>query len=118
MPIQPFQGGLGQVPRENMLIKILPILVVVIVLIVLFNVILKSVLKKMEKKNKGIIFLVLGGTAGIWVITRLTSLAGKFHSWEPPFTSYETTTIIGAVIAILLIIIGLVWVTQKKENQK
>lgn len=73
----------------------------------------------MVSKIYGIILCVLGGAAGMWVFARLTSLAGKIHSWEPPFTDYETITIVGAVIAILFLIIGLLSLTTKeklKEN--
>ena len=70
----------------------------------------------MKSKNLGIILCVLGGTAGIWVFTRLTSLAGKLHSWEPPFTEYETTTIVGGIIAIIFIIVGLINLTKKKDQ--
>lgn len=74
-------------------------------------------MQKMQLKNLGIILCVLGGAVGAWVFTRLTSVVGKLHSWEPPFTEYETTTIIGACIAVLLIIIGLISLTKKKEPQ-
>jgi len=68
-------------------------------------------------KIGGIILTVIGGAIGVWVFTRLTSLAGKFHSWEPPFTEYETTTIIGGGIAVLFIIVGLIYLTKKREQQ-
>lgn len=50
----------------------------------------------MDTKKSGIILTVIGGAIAIWVFTRITSVYGKLHSWEPPFTEYETTTIVGA----------------------
>ena len=61
----------------------------------------------MNSKELGIVLTVIGGAIGIWVFTRLTSFAGKMHSWSPPFTGYETTTLIGGAIALVLIIVGL-----------
>jgi hypothetical protein len=94
----------------------LPELLIILVPIVIIIFIFSIAKKKEQRKNLGIILLVLGGAAGIWVVTRLTSMAGKIHSWEPPFTSYEVTTIIGAVIAIFLIILGIINVTKKIEK--
>jgi len=72
--------------------------------------------KKMEQaKTMGIILTVIGGAIGLWVFTRVTSMAGKFHSWQPPFTEYETTTLVGGGIALILIIIGLINLTKSSH---
>lgn len=76
----------------------------------------KKELTEQGYKIGGIILTVIGGAIGVWVFTRLTSLAGKLHSWEPPFTEYETTTIIGGGIAVLFIIAGLIYLTKKQQS--
>ncbi len=107
-------------PSGNILTALIPYAILII--IVIFIVVLTKRNKlsinieilRGYSKNFGIIFCVLGGTAMIWVIARLTNLAGKYQSWEPPFSEYETITIVGGIIAILLIIIGLISLTRKK----
>lgn len=69
--------------------------------------------KTIESKTLGIIFTILGGTAGLWAFIRSTSFAGQIHSWQPPFTSYEVTTIIGAGIAVVLLIVGIINLTRR-----
>ncbi len=41
----------------------------------------------------GVICTVLGGALGLWVITRLSSVAGRSYSWSPPFADYEAATL-------------------------
>ena len=67
----------------------------------------------MDMKKLGIVLTVIGGAIGIWVFTRLTSLVGKLHTWQPPFTEYEITTLVGGAIALVLIIVGLINWTKK-----
>lgn len=67
----------------------------------------------MDMKKLGIVLTVIGGAIGIWVFTRLTSLVGKMHTWQPPFTEYEITTLVGGAIALVLIIVGLINWTKK-----
>lgn len=67
-------------------------------------------------KTIGIIMTVIGGAIGLWVFTRFTSMAGKFHTWQPPFTEYEITTLIGGGIALILIIIGLINLTKSSKT--
>ena len=66
-----------------------------------------------EAKTTGIICLVIGGAVGIWTFIRATSFSGQFHSWTPPFTQYETITLIGGGFALILIIIGLLNLSMK-----
>ena len=67
----------------------------------------------MDTKKLGIFLTVVGGAIGIWVFTRLTSLVGKLHTWQPPFTEYEITTLVCGAIALVLIIVGLINWTKK-----
>jgi len=67
----------------------------------------------MDMKKLGIVLTVIGGAIGILVFTRLTSLVGKMHTWQPPFTEYEITTLVGGAIALVLIIVGLINWTKK-----
>lgn len=68
-----------------------------------------------QTKTMGIILTVIGGSIGIWVFTRFTSLAGKLHTWGPPFTEYEVTTLASGTIALVLIIVGLINLTKKQQ---
>jgi Protein of unknown function (DUF3185) len=71
----------------------------------------------MESKTPGIILTVLGGAAGLWTFTRVTSFTGQMHSWLPPFTSYEVTTLIGGAVAVVMLIVSLINLTKKAERQ-
>jgi hypothetical protein len=66
-------------------------------------------------KTPGIILIVIGGAIGLWVFTRLTSLMGKLYSWSPPFSGYETTTMVAAGVALILIIVGIVKISKKPQ---
>ena len=70
----------------------------------------------MEKKTLGIILTVLGGVAVIWTYTRVTSLVGQMHTWTPPFTSYETITIGGGGVALVVLIVGIVFLAVKQAK--
>lgn len=70
----------------------------------------------MESKQLGIVLVVLGGGIGLWVYTRFTSLMGKMCSWSPPFSSFEAFTLIGAIIALVLITFGLIMLTSKPKT--
>ena len=65
------------------------------------------------QKTLGIIYTVIGGAIGIWVVIRMISDIGQSYSWSLPFENYETITILGAVIAVYLIIFGLINLTKK-----
>ena len=65
-------------------------------------------MKGLTEKIIGIILCVLGVAVGIWVITRVTGLAGQLHSWSPPFTEYEIATLVGGGIAAIFVIVGLI----------
>jgi len=67
----------------------------------------------MESRTLGIILTVIGAAIGVWTFTRVTSLAGQLHTWAPPFTSYEVTTLVGGAIAVALLIVGLIKLTKK-----
>ena len=69
-----------------------------------------------QKKTLGIIYSAIGGAVGFWVFARFTSFNGRFYTWSPPFSEYEATTLIGAAIALTLIIIGLVTITKKQQE--
>lgn len=62
----------------------------------------------MGKRTLGIAGTVLGVVLLIWAYTRVTSLAGQFFTWQPPFSSYELVTVAGAGVGVLLLIFGLV----------
>jgi uncharacterized membrane protein len=66
-----------------------------------------------NSKNTGIALVVIGGAIGLWVFIRMTSLAGKLATWSPPFSQYETYTIVGAVVAVLFLIVGIRKVSEK-----
>ena len=65
-------------------------------------------------KTTGVVCTVLGGTLGLWVIARLGSAAGMQQTWAPPFAHYEWVTLLGAVAAALLLIVGLVRWTRPR----
>ncbi|MEM3170541.1 MAG: hypothetical protein QW838_07200 [Candidatus Nitrosotenuis sp.] len=67
-----------------------------------------------QQKNLGIILTVLGGVIGIWVFTRFTSVIGQMATWSPPFSDYETFTLLGAAAAAILVIVGLINLTKKQ----
>lgn len=58
-------------------------------------------------KTIGVVCTVLGGAVGLWVIARLSSVLGQQQTWAPPFEAYETATLAGAGVAVLLLIAGL-----------
>ena len=69
-----------------------------------------------QSKTLSIILTIIGGAIGLWVFTRFTSFAGQMHTWSPPFSAYEVTTLIGAAIALILIIIGVINLTKKRQG--
>lgn len=69
-----------------------------------------------QEKTKGIILTIIGGAIGVWVFTRLTSFAGQLKTWAPPFTGYEVSTLVGAGIALILIIVGVIKLTKKQQD--
>lgn len=60
-----------------------------------------------SRKITGIVCTVLGGMLSLWVIARLSSAAGWKQTWAPPFATYEWVTLVGAVGAAGLLIVGL-----------
>jgi len=68
----------------------------------------------MQNKILGIILTVVGASAIIWCISRFTSFYGKMHSWSPPFTEYETITIVSGIIGLILLIVGIVFLAKKQ----
>jgi hypothetical protein len=64
-----------------------------------------------ESKIIGIVFIAIGFAMGIWVYTRFTDEIGRMCSWEPPFSSYEVNTFIGAAIAWVLWMVGSIILT-------
>ena len=59
------------------------------------------------QKVDAIVTTTIGLALSVWTYTRMTSLAGQFHSWSPPFTEYETTTLAGGGIGALFLVWGL-----------
>jgi len=72
----------------------------------------------MQKKTLGIILSVLGVAGAIFAYTRVTSLYGQMHSWSPPSDSFEVSTIIIGVVALILLIAGIVLSSKKQAEQK
>jgi len=66
-----------------------------------------------NNKSSGIGFSVIGGAGLLWVFARMTSLVGKLHTWSPPFDSYETTTIVVGLVALLCLTIGIRKMSRK-----
>jgi hypothetical protein len=66
----------------------------------------------------GITLTVLGGGGALWVFSRVTSVLGKFHTWEPPFSDYEVSTLVGAGIAAFLVIAGLVCMVRREPPRR
>jgi len=62
---------------------------------------------RQKAKTVGIVLTVISGSLIFWVYSRFTSLMGRLHSWSPPFTEYETTTIAVGVIAVIMLIVGI-----------
>lgn len=60
--------------------------------------------------------MVAAGVIGVWVFVRMTSLAGKMHTWSPPFSEYETWTLIAAGVAVLFLLIGIRQLTAKQDR--
>ena len=72
------------------------------------------------QRISGVVCTVLGGMLSLWVIARLSSAVGVQQTWAPPFGAYEWGTLVGAVGAAGLLIVGLVqWTssTQKEEAE-
>jgi len=67
-------------------------------------------------KTTGVVCTVLGGTLGLWVIARLANFVGMQQTWAPPFARYEWVTLLGAVAAALLLIVGLVRWTRPRDQ--
>jgi hypothetical protein len=67
-------------------------------------------------KNLGIVLTVTGLGVGIWALTRVTSTAGQFFTWSPPFSEYEIATLVGAGISAVLLIVGLISLTSRRSN--
>ncbi len=65
-------------------------------------------------KTTGIICTVLGGAFGLWAVARLSSIIGLQQNWAPPLTEYEVVTLIGAGVAALLLIVGLIRLTRPR----
>lgn len=72
----------------------------------------------MNKKTLGIISSVVGVAGAIFAYTRVASLYGQMHSWSPPFDSFEISTIIIGVVALVLLIVGIVLWSKKQADQK
>jgi len=65
----------------------------------------------------GIVCTVLGGMLSLWVIARLSSTLGRQQTWAPPFAPYEWVTLVGAVGAAALLIVGLLcWTPFAAED--
>jgi len=103
-PTQPAGQGGG---AGSIITSFLPLILISVFVFILYN-----YLSRQQPKTLGIVLTIIGGAVGIWVFARFTSFAGKFHTWEPPFTEYEITTWIGATIALGLIILGLINLTK------
>lgn len=73
----------------------------------------KTPRSQIADKTLGIILTVLGGAIGVWVFIRFTNFLGQMHTWSPPFDNYEKSTLAGAVIAAVLLIVGLVKLTKR-----
>jgi len=65
----------------------------------------------------GIVCTVLGGMLSLWVVARLSSTLGRQQTWAPPFASYEWVTLVGAVGATGLLIVGLLRWTASVSGQ-
>jgi Mg2+ and Co2+ transporter CorA len=72
----------------------------------------------MNKKTLGIILSVVGVAGAIFAYTRVTGFYGQMHSWSPPFESFEISTIIIGVVALVLLIVGIVLWSKKQADQK
>lgn len=72
----------------------------------------------MNKKTLGIIFSVLGIIGLVFGYTRVTSFYGQMHTWSPPFDSFEVSTIIIGVAALVLLIVGIVFLSKKPMEGK
>jgi uncharacterized membrane protein len=72
----------------------------------------------MDKRTLGIILSVVGVVGVIFAYTRITSLYGQMHTWSPPFDSYEITTIIIGVVALISLIVGIVFWSKKPKGGK
>ena len=67
-------------------------------------------------KTIGVVCTVLGGALGLWVITRLSNVAGQMQTWAPPFARYEVVTLTVASAAVLLLIVGLIRLTAPRDK--
>ena len=70
-----------------------------------------------SRNTAGVICTVLGGMLSLWVIARLSSTLGRQQTWAPPFAPYEWVTLVGAVGAAALLIVGLLcWTPFAAED--
>jgi hypothetical protein len=69
-------------------------------------------------KNLAIGLIAIGGAGLFWVFIRMTSLAGKLCSWSPPFSEFETTTIVVGLISVLCVAIGSRKMMAKSKSDK
>ena len=71
-----------------------------------------------RQKTTGIICTVLGGMVSLWVIARTSSVAGWQQTGAPPLTPYEWGTLLGAVGAVGLLIVGLFnWTSPARKGR-
>lgn len=70
----------------------------------------------MQKRIGGIILTVLGVAGAFWVYARMTSFMGQTHTWAPPFDNFEIATLIVGVVALILIILGIIFITFKPKQ--
>ena len=70
-----------------------------------------------SRNTAGVICTVLGGMLSLWVVARLSSTLGRQQTWAPPFAPYEWVTLIGAVGAAGLLIVGLLRWTASVSSQ-
>lgn len=64
-------------------------------------------------KTPGIVVLVIGAVLGLWVHSRITSFAGQFYTWLPPYSGYELPVVIVGWVAAIMVIIGLANILKK-----
>jgi hypothetical protein len=70
-----------------------------------------------SRNTAGIVCTVLGGMLSLWVVARLSSTLGRQQTWAPPFAPYEWVTLVGAVGAAALLIVGLLRWTASVSGQ-
>lgn len=62
---------------------------------------------QLHRRITGAVLGAIGLILGIFAITRYTSPVSEMFSWEAPFSRYELTTIISAIIGVIFLIMGL-----------